>query len=335
MTDIFMHDRRYMIPTLTQYLLNHLSDHPNHKDLVLIMSDLATIGKYISKETNRAGICNILGATGEINCQNEMAQKLDVLANDMCKRYLMRTNHFAALASEEEPLPVDMGSFGKIAKYVIAFDPIDGSSNIDVNVGIGTIFSVHHTLQDIPQTDEKHFLQRGSYQVLAGYILYGTSTVLVFCFGDAVHEFTLDQSVGEFLLSRENIRFPEKCEYYSVNESHAKHMMEKDRAFINALKNNGCNSRYIGSLVADFHRNLLKGGIFLYPMLDKSGKGMWEAKLRINFEAKPLAFIAHAAGGMAVNDKNDILDMTPESLHQRVPLVIGNKKIVRQYQNMR
>lgn len=321
-------------PTLTQYLLQHLSSHPDQKDLVLIMSDLSTIGKYISRETNRAGLVGILGIDGTVNIQGEQVQKLDTLSNDLCKTYLRQTGHFAALASEEEDGVVDMGEFGRDAKYIIAFDPLDGSSNIDVNVSIGTIFSVHRRREDVERTDSKQFYQKGSEQVLAGYLLYGTSTVLVFSFGDGVHEFTLDQSLGEFLLSSEHMRVPEKCEIYSVNEGNCQYMKEKDKKFIDFLKfEKKCGTRYIGSLVADFHRNLMKGGIYLYPVIDKDGTGTFQGKLRLNYEAKPMAFLLAQAGGLAIDGVKNILEIEPSELHQRTALIMGNKNVVEEYLN--
>lgn len=321
-------------PTLTQYLLHHLSKHPDQKDLALIMSDLATIGKYISRETNRAGLVGILGTAGQVNIQGEQVQKLDVLANEMCKTYLKQTGHFAALASEEEDEVVDMGEFGKDAKYVIAFDPLDGSSNIDVNVSIGTIFSVLRRRDDVERNSPEQFFQKGRDQVLAGYILYGTSTVLVFSFGNGVHEFTLDQSLGEFLLSNERMMVPEKCEIYSVNEGNLPYMQEKDRKFIDYLKfEKKCGTRYIGSLVADFHRNLIKGGIFLYPVIDKEGTGKYKGKLRLNYEGKPMAFLLEQAGGMTIDGMQNVLDIVPTELHQRTALIMGNKDVIEKYLN--
>jgi len=319
-------------PTLTQYLLREAVDHPERRDLVMIMSDFATIGKFISRETNRAGLVDVLGPIGQVNIQGEQVQKLDVLANEQCKNYLRETGHFAALASEEEETVVDMGTHGENAQYVIAFDPLDGSSNIDVNVSIGTIFSVHCRILDIPRTDEKQFLQLGRNQMLAGYLLYGSSTVLVFSFGDGVHEFTLDQALGEFLLSRERIQIPDKCEIYSVNETNAPFMREKDRKFIDYLKyEKKCGTRYIGSLVADIHRNLKKGGIFLYPEVDKDGTEKYKGKLRLNYEAKPMAFLVEQAGGLATNGRQHILDIIPNELHERSALIIGNKDVVEDY----
>ncbi len=318
--------------TLAQYLIHHLLDHPDQKELVSIMLDLSTIGKIISRETNRAGVSGVIGSAEATNIQEEEVQKLDVLANEQCKSYLRSTGHFAALASEEEEGVVDMGEFGENANYVIAFDPLDGSSNIDVNVSIGTIFSVHKRLPNIPRTDERQFLQPGKDQVLAGYIVYGSSTVLVFSFGDGVHEFTLDQTLGEFLLSREQVTLPEEYNIYSTNEANLSFLQEVSKNFIESLRDSGkYKSRYIGSLVADAHRTLVKGGIFLYPKIDKKKKGEYKGKLRLNYEAKPIAFLFAQAGGLSVSESDNILEIVPDELHQRVGLVFGNKNIVENY----
>lgn len=322
------------IITLNQYLIHHLSNHPEQKELVMIMSDIATIGKFISRETNRAGLVDVLGMAGRTNIQGEQVQKLDVLANEQCKNYLRQTLHFSLLASEEDEQVVDMGELGKEAKYIIAFDPLDGSSNIDVNVSIGTIFSVMKRRYDVDRTSERQFYQKGRDQVLAGYLLYGSSTVLVFSFGNGVYEFTLDTSYGEFILSREDIKVPNDCEIYSVNEGNARYFSEKDRKFIDYLKSEKkCGSRYIGSFVADFHRNLLKGGIFMYPAMDKKGDGNYHGKLRLNYELKPLAFILEQAGGLATDGSRNILDIVPEKLHQRCPVLMGNKEVIEKYFN--
>lgn len=334
-----------MRQTLTQHLLSSLVAHPDRAQLALIMNDLATIGKFISRETNRAGLVDILGAAGYINVQNEEVKKLDVFSNDLCKNYLRETGHFAALASEEEDNVVHMSTRqeaggsafggegkGKDAEYIIAFDPLDGSSNIDVNVSIGTIFSVHKRRLEFPVEAPEQFFQSGREQVLAGYILYGSSTVLVFSFGDGVYEFTLDQGLGEFLLSRERIRIPEKCEIYSVNEANTPQTTSKDQKFVEYLKTETkCRTRYIGSLVADAHRNMIKGGVFMYPGVDKDGSGNYKGHLRLNFEAKPMAFLYEQAGGLAVDGTQNILDVVPTALHQRIPLVMGNMDVIKTY----
>lgn len=315
-------------PTLTQFLLARLSDRTRSKECALMMADIAAIAKHISREVNRAGIADIRGATGQQNVQGEHVQKLDEYANELCKSTLLETGHFTALASEEEEGIVLLRADGR---HVIALDPLDGSSNIDVAVSIGTIFSVHSVLPEYAPHDERQFFQTGRSQTLAGYIVYGSSTVLVFSWGEGVHEFTLDMTLGEFLLSAEALRIPDACGIYSVNEGNLPFMRETDRAFIAVLKERGMQTRYIGSLVADAHRNLLKGGVFLYPSIDKKGSGVYEGKLRLLFEAAPIAYLYEQAGGAATDGTRAILDIVPERIHQRTALVLGNRDIIEEY----
>lgn len=322
-----------MHKTLQQFLLQKLKNHPERYDLVLMMSDLATIGKLISAQTNRAGLAGITGLSGSTNVQDEDQAKLDIYANDLCKQYLSSTGLFAAMASEEEDETVDLEN--PDGKYIIAFDPLDGSSNIDVNVAIGTIFSVHNKLPNVAADDARQFLQKGRDQILAGYILYGSSTVLVFSWGEGVHEFTLDVDLGEFLLSNEKMTVPGTCPYYSLNESYTPMMSQKDQDYLAEIKKTVGKQRWIGSLVADFHRNLIKGGIFFFPAIDQNGDGNFKPKLRLNYEAKPMAYLIQQAGGAAFGLDSEILDIVPEELHQRVPLIIGNKKEVNQYKEMK
>ena len=322
-----------MHKTLQQFLLHKLKNHPERYDLVLMMSDLATIGKLISAQTNRAGLAGITGLSGSTNVQDEDQAKLDIYANDLCKQYLSSTGLFAAMASEEEDEAVDLEN--PDGKYIIAFDPLDGSSNIDVNVAIGTIFSVHNKLPNVAADDARQFLQKGRDQILAGYILYGSSTVLVFSWGEGVHEFTLDVDLGEFLLSNEKMTVPDTCPYYSLNESYTPMMSQKDQDYLAEIKKTVGKQRWIGSLVADFHRNLIKGGIFFFPAIDQNGDGSFKPKLRLNYEAKPMAYLIQQAGGAAFGLDSEILDIVPEELHQRVPLIIGNKQQVNQYKEMK
>lgn len=322
-----------MHKTLQQFLLHKLKNHPERYDLVLMMSDLATIGKLISAQTNRAGLAGITGLSGSTNVQDEDQAKLDIYANDLCKQYLSSTGLFAAMASEEEDEAVDLEN--PDGKYIIAFDPLDGSSNIDVNVAIGTIFSVHNKLPNVAADDARQFLQKGRDQILAGYILYGSSTVLVFSWGEGVHEFTLDVDLGEFLLSNEKMTVPDTCPYYSLNESYTPMMSQKDQDYLAEIKKTVGKQRWIGSLVADFHRNLIKGGIFFFPAIDQNGDGNFKPKLRLNYEAKPMAYLIQQAGGAAFGLDSEILDIVPEELHQRVPLIIGNKQQVNQYKEMK
>lgn len=312
--------------TLQLYLLEELGDHPEKLDLVMMMADLATIGKLISSRTNRTGLTDVAGLADSTNVQDETQAKLDIYTNDLCKDYLSSTGLFAALASEEEDTAVDLQN--PEGKYVIAFDPLDGSSNIDVNVGVGTIFSVHKKLDGVPSGDEKQFLQKGSDQVLAGYVLYGASTLLVFSWGDGVHEFTLDNDLGEFILSNDHVMIPEATPYYSFNEAYVANISPEDQAYLAKVKAKTDRLRFIGSFVGDFHRNLIKGGLFFYPAVDNSGGSDYKGKLRLNYEAKPIAFLAVQAGGAASTGAQDILDIVPSELHQRIPVVIGNTDLV-------
>lgn len=312
--------------TLQLYLLEELGDHPEKLDLVMMMADIATIGKLISAHTNRTGLTGLGGLADSTNVQDETQANLDIYSNNLCKEYLSSTGLFAALASEEEDTAVDLKNPN--GKYVIAFDPLDGSSNIDVNVGVGTIFSVHKKLDGIAAGDEKQFLQKGRDQVLAGYVLYGSSTIIVFSWGDGVHEFTLDNDLGEFILSDDHMTIPDAHPYYSFNEAYADIISDKDKQYLAKIKSETDRLRFIGSFVGDFHRNLIKGGVFFYPATDSSGGTDYRGKLRLNYEAKPIAFLAEQAGGAASDGSNAILDIVPEQLHQRVPVVIGNSDLV-------
>ena len=317
-----------MPQTLHQYLLGELRHHPEQYELILMMADILTIGKLISARTNRAGLTGMIGLADSTNIHNEAQAKFDLYTNDLCKSYLKNTGLFAALASEEEETVVDLHN--PEAGYVIAFDPLDGSSNIDVNVPVGTIFSVHRKLPGVPAGDEQQFLQKGRDQVLAGYIMYGSSTMLVFSWGDGVHTFTLDVDLGEFLLSNAHVKIPEVCTYYSFNESYANYVSEADQRRLAKVRAAAGKQRWIASLVADFHRNLIKGGVYILPAFDTSGQGNFKPKLRLNYEAKPIAFLAEQAGGAATNGAADILDIVPRELHERVAVIIGNKTIVKE-----
>lgn len=317
-----------MTQTLQQFLLEELKDHPERYELVLMMADIATIGKLISARTNRAGLTELIGLAGNTNVQNEAQAKLDVFANDLCKDYLDKTGLFAAMASEEETAAIDLKN--PRARYVIAFDPLDGSSNIDVNIPIGTIFSVHKKLKGVKAGDTRQFLQPGRDQVLAGYVLYGSSTMLVFSWGEGVHAFTLDVDLGEFLLSDARLKIPAKAPYYSFNEAYGEFIAARDQKYLANLRAATGSLRYVGSLVADVHRNLVKGGVMFYPAVDTSGRGSYKPKLRLNYEAKPMAWLAEQAGGAALAEGVAILDIVPKELHQRVSLTIGNKKLVKE-----
>jgi len=302
-------------------------------ELSNLLYDLCLAAKIISRQVRRAGLTDILGDKGTINIQGELQQNLDVFANETVRHSVQHTGRVCVMASEEDedPIPVDVREDRRSGKYVLLFDPLDGSTNIDVNVSIGTIFSIHRrsATQKGPGT-LADCLQQGRKQVAAGYILYGSSTMLVYTTGQGVHGFTLDPTIGEFLLSNPNIRCPDVGTYYSVNESHWNKWTPGIQRVVGAFKNGDSgrvqakNARYIGSLVADFHRNLMSGGVFLYP----ADSGSPQGKLRLLYEAAPLALVVEQAGGAAIDGKQNILDIEPHALHQRTPLIIGSKQDV-------
>jgi fructose-1,6-bisphosphatase I len=295
-------------------------------ELTNLLYDIALAAKVISGYVRRAGLVDILGAAGKTNVQGEAQQKLDVIANETMKNAIAHTGRVCVMASEEDAEPVPIPSERNPGKYVVVYDPLDGSSNIDVNVSIGTIFSIHRRVsRDGPGT-LRDCLQPGRTQVAAGYIIYGSSTVMVYTCGRGVHGFTLDPTIGEFRLLGADIKSPPVGTYYSINESYWNRWNEGFRRVVQSFKGAGVTpytktARYIGSLVADFHRNLLSGGVFLYPADSKAPKG----KLRLLYEAAPLAFIAEQAGGAASDGSTPIMDVEPVELHQRTPLIIGSK----------
>ncbi|MEK6201490.1 MAG: class 1 fructose-bisphosphatase [Desulfobulbaceae bacterium] len=298
-----------------------------------LLTELIVAGKIISAEANMAGLADVIGVSGKTNIQGEEVQKLDEFANNTIKRRMARSGYICVMASEEddEIIPAKEGYEGK---YTLAFDPLDGSSNIDVNVSIGTIFSIHRRQSQGGQGTLQDVLQPGNSLIAAGYIIYGSSTMLVYSTGEGVHGFTLDPSVGEFFLSHENIRIPEKSKYFSVNEGNYHYWSPEMRDYVNYLKEidedsgRPYSSRYIGSLVADFHRNLITGGVFLYPC-DCRDPDKPKGKLRLLYEASPLAYLVEQAGGRAITDKGErILDIQPVELHERVSLIIGSREEV-------
>ncbi len=302
-----------------------------------LLMDLTYAAKVISREVNKAGLVDVLGLTGDKNIHGEEVKKLDEYANDKLIQAMDHGGHLCVMASEENDEIIPIPDKYPKGKYVLLFDPLDGSSNIDANVSIGTIFSIHRRKTEDGEGEQKDCLQKGRDQVAAGYIIYGSSTVLVYTTGQSVNGFTLDPSVGEFLLSHENIKTPAKGKIYSANEGNAKFWDEGTKKYISYLKEKDSATgrpyslRYIGSLVADFHRNLLYGGIFLYPADYKDPKNP-KGKLRLLYEASPLAFIVEQAGGMATTGKENIMDIEPTELHQKVPLIIGSKEDVLTYQ---
>jgi fructose-1,6-bisphosphatase I len=322
--------------TITQHILNQQRENPEATGAFThILYELIVAAKVISKEVNKAGLVDILGSTGEINIQDEAVQKLDVFANRIIVERMQHIGQLCCMGSEEIADLIDIPPQYPKGNYILLFDPLDGSSNIDVNISIGTIFGIYKKVGD--ETDINFLLhevlQRGIKQVAAGYFIYGSSTIMVYTTGNGVHGFTLFPSVGEFLLSHEDIRIPEKGKIYSVNESNYPYWDEKTRDLIDYFKTKDKDSgrpytaRYVGSLVADFHRNLLKGGIFMYPADLKDPKKP-SGKLRLMVEANPLAMVVEQAGGYASDGHGPILDIQPTDLHQRVPLYIGSRKDV-------
>lgn len=321
------------IVTIERFILEQERDYPDATGtLTNVLYDMALAAKIISSHTTRAGLAQILGSTGEQNVQGEEVQKLDAFAERTIYRLNDHTGRLAVMASEEieDPIPIPK-QFG-MGKYVLVYDPLDGSSNIDYNVSVGTIFAIHRRKSaDGPGTLDD-CLQPGHDLVAAGYIIYGSSTIMVYSTGQGVHGFTLDPHIGEFLLSHPNIRIPAKPKYYSVNQGYERHWSEGVRKFTADLQgdnaeNQALSLRYIGSLVADFHRNLLGGGVFYYPA-DTKDLSKPQGKLRLVYEAAPLAFLAEQAGGYASDGQRRILDIQPERLHQRVPLYIGSRSLV-------
>jgi len=308
---------------LTRFILEEERKYPNATgSLSLALNTIASACKVIASHVRMAGLVDILGKAGKTNIQGEEVQKLDELSNEIFIEYLSDCGEFYALASEELDEPI-FPENGKNGKYIISFDPLDGSSNIDVNVSIGTIFSIHKKVEG----NINDFLQKGNKQVAAGYVIYGSSTMLVYSTGNGVNGFTLDPSVGMFLLSHPDIKIPEKGKIYSINEANAKKWDKEGlKDFVENLKEEGYTSRYIGSMVADVHRTLIKGGIFAYPSDKKNKNG----KLRLLYEASPMAFLIEQAGGKATTGEEDILKVKPSDIHQRVPVFLGSKKEINQ-----
>ncbi len=321
-----MEDSRIALPigiTLDRYIKSKQDEFAYASgELSQLLRDIALASKVVNREVNKAGLINIMGGLGSQNSGGEEQQKLDVLADIRFTRALMKGGEACAIISEENESFVDLNNHGK---YVIAIDPLDGSSNIDVNVSIGTIFSIYRRKSAIgsPITDED-ILQTGDEQVAAGYILYGSSTMLVYTTGHGVNGFTYEPTLGEYFLSHPDMKIPEEGKIFSVNEGSYNSFSLPVKEYLAHCKNNNYTGRYIGSLVADFHRNVLKGGIYIYPATAKDKNG----KLRLVYECNALAFVAEQAGGLATNGTRRILEIKPEKLHQRTPFYVGSKKMV-------
>ncbi len=291
-----------------------------------LLSGITLATKMIEAKIRSAGLTGLYGAAGAENVQGEQQQKLDVFANQAMLHCLGLRDSVAALVSEENEQPVTFNRDPETGKYIVVFDPLDGSSNIDVNVNVGTIFSILRRLPPADGSLESSLLQPGVRQVAAGYVLYGPSTVLVYTTGNGVHSFTLDSSIGAFVLSQERLRMPDHGPYYSANDANRADWPEGYTEFLARLREGGLgrpySARYIGSLVADFHRTLLKGGVFLYPPTRKAPEG----KLRLLYEANPLAMLAEQAGGVATNGADRVLDVQPERIHQRTGFCVGSRQ---------
>lgn len=320
------------VKTLGQFIIERQSDFPYAKgELSRLLRDIGIAAKIVHREVNKAGLADILGMTGTINVQGEKVKKLDVFANEQFISALQVGGECCAIASEENEdiIPID-NAVSKDAKYVVAIDPLDGSSNIDVNVSVGTIFSIFRRTTMSGPGKVGDFLQRGSEQIAAGYITYGSSTMLVYTTGKGVNGFTLDPSIGEFCLSHPDMRIPKQGKTYSINEGYYVHFPEGVKKYIKYCQeedthtNRPYSSRYIGSAVADIHRNLITGGIFIYPSTSQNPKG----KLRLIYESNPFAFIIEQAGGKATDGFKRILDIEPKSIHQRTPFFIGSSDMV-------
>jgi fructose-1,6-bisphosphatase I len=321
------------IRTVQQHILDQARLYPGATgDFTALMTSLIVAAKIISCEVNKAGLVRILGETDNTNVHGETVMKLDEFAQQTIYQAMGHSGHLCVMASEESEGIIPIPDGGKRGKYVLMFDPLDGSSNIDANASIGTIFSIHRKISSSSEDGSiEDCLQKGSDQIAAGYFIYGSSTMMVYTTGNGVHGFTLDPSLGEFLLSHENIRTPARGKVYSINEGNVSTWDAGTRRYVEYLKQDRKDQgkppyslRYIGSLVADFHRNLLKGGIFLYP----GPKG----KLRLLYEAAPLAMVVEQAGGSASTGAQRILDIQPTSLHQKVPLIIGSREDVALYE---
>lgn len=319
--------------TLEQFIIERQHDFKHATgELTRLLYDISLAAKIVNRDVNKAGLVDIFGVTGEENVHGETQKKLDMLAHEEFVHAFARGGEVCLIGSEEqeEPIRIDPNGHGH-PKYVVLMDPLDGSSNIDVNVSIGTIFSIYRVPESVHRPSLDDSLQPGIQQVAAGYVIYGSSAMLVYTTGNGVNGFTLDPSIGEFILSHPNMRIPKNGKIYSINEGNYNSWEVGLKKYIKWLQvedpstNRPYTARYIGSLVADFHRNLLKGGIYIYPANSRSPNG----KIRLMYEANPMAFIVEQAGGMATDGRRRLMEIQPESLHQRTPIYIGSVDMVR------
>lgn len=322
------------ITTVQQHILQEQKRFPGASgEFSWLLSGITMATKLIQAKVRRAGLTDILGVEGAVNVQGEVQQKLDVYANEVLAQCLSVRESIGVLASEENEKPILVHRGSENANYAVVFDPLDGSSNIDVNVSVGTTFSILRRPKDAALDDPARWvLQPGSRQIAAGYVVYGSSTILVYSVGNGVHGFTLDPAVGAYILSHPNIQMPECGRYYSVNEAYRDEFPPRYAEYIDRLRSGQLghrySTRYIGSMVADFHRTLLRGGVFLYPPTRDNATG----KLRLLYEANPVAMLAEQAGGMAIDGRQRILDIVPESIHQRTPLIVGSRQEVADFE---
>ena len=322
--------------TLGEFIIkNQTSFKYSSGELSSLINSIRLAAKVVNHEVNKAGLVDIIGPTGDENIQSEKQQKLDVYANEKFINTLVNRNIVCGIASEEEQTFISINSNDKNNqnKYVVLIDPLDGSSNIDVNVSVGTIFSIYRRKSKIgTEVSIEDFLQSGRFQVAAGYIIYGTSTMLFYTTGNGVNGFTLNPAIGTFYHSHSNIQIPKNGNIYSINEGNYLQFPDYVKKYIKFCQEEEnerpFTSRYIGSLVSDFHRNMIKGGIFLYPQTAKNPNG----KLRLLYECNPIAFICEQAGGLAINGEKNILDIEPKELHQRTPFYCGSEKMIQQFQ---
>ena len=322
--------------TLGEFIIkNQTSFKCSSGELSSLINSIRLAAKVVNHEVNKAGLVDIIGSTGEQNTQSEKQQKLDVYANEKFINTLINRNIVCGIASEEEETFISINSNDKNNqnKYVVLIDPLDGSSNIDVNVSVGTIFSIYRRKSKIgAEVSIDDFLQSGRFQVAAGYIIYGTSTMLFYTTGKGVNGFTLNPAIGTFYHSHSNVQIPKNGNIYSINEGNYLQFPDYVKKYIKFCQEEEderpFTSRYIGSLVSDFHRNMIKGGIFLYPQTAKNPNG----KLRLLYECNPIAFICEQAGGLAINGEKNILDIEPKELHERTPFYCGSEKMIQQFQ---
>ncbi len=321
------------IITLDEFIIHRQKDFPYASgELTGLLRDIGVAAKIVNREVNKAGLVNILGVHGSENASGEAVQKLDMYANEKLIDCLKNSGECCGIASEENENFIEIPTLeSKNAKYVVVFDPLDGSSNIDVNVSVGTIFGIYRRISDASGPCKlEDFLQKGTEMIAAGYVIYGTSTILVYSTGRGVNGFTLDPSIGEFCLSHRDIKIPDRGGYYSVNQGYYLKFDVEMRRYIDYCSDLNLRLRYIGSMVSDVHRILLQGGIFLYPNTRKYPQG----KLRVLYECNPLSFVVEQAGGMAINCQlNRILDMEPKELHERTTIVIGSPLMVDEMKN--